>query len=798
MTALHKLARLLLKYYVSLALLALPSLVIGQEMVWVEAESFDHTGGWTNDWQFIDQMGSPYLLAAGLGTPVKDATTAIKVDKPGRYRIWVRSHDWSPEDHPGKFELYVNNQKAGKTFGESGQAGWIWEDGGVVSLKETNQLRLQDLTGYYGRCDVIVFSSDLHWTPPVAIDAMTKLREKHGAISQEMKDMGQYDVVVVGGGIAGTLAAVAAAREGARTVLIQNRSMLGGNASLEILVPPVGVVQTKLEKEYKKYDVRETGLVEEIAAYGNQRYFTDGKLYPSRLLRLVESEPNLDLFLHTHATGVEMENETNIASVTCISLPEGQRLRFSGKLFIDCTGNGIIGVKAGAAYMYGRESQAMYHETKAPEEADTTTLPSSLKYWYEPQETLQPFESPSWIYSFPKCSDFGTGRHPKIGPIDTQWVIELGGTEKTYANAEAVRDDLFRLIYGIWDHLKNHCTEWKEEAADEKLVWVGHVVGMRESYRLKGDYVMSERDVTEQPLLEDRVAYGGWGLDDHPSLGFFDQERLNNHTHRGVLHSIPYRSLYSENIDNLMMAGRDISVTHVALTATRVMLTCGVIGQATGTAAGMAIMENTSPRGIYQAHVDQLQQKLLKQGAYLIELPNQDPDDLALMASVKASSELSPASEVTNGYARARLPTAFPHAELRLNAWVPDTTAKGPHWLALHWAMPQSFNVVHVVFQNRGELAPKKFRLEQMSNGKWETLRVVDNAEAFRRLVLPVGEINTSGLRVVLEEEKPAGGICEIRVYKEPQHRVNMAARAYKIMRQPDDEVALPWEKKNK
>src|SRR5690606_24723293 len=131
-------------------------------------------------------------------------------------------------------------------------------------------------------------------------------------------------------------------------------------------------------------------------------------------------------------------------------------------------------------------SKAMYNETKAPDVADTTTLPSSLKYWYEPRNTPQPFKSPSWIYSFPKCSDFSHGRHPKIGNIDSQWVIELGGTNRTYANAEAVRDDLLRLIYGIWDHLKNHCPEWKDQAQNQELVWVGHVVGMRESYRLKG------------------------------------------------------------------------------------------------------------------------------------------------------------------------------------------------------------------------------------------------------------------------------------------------------------------------
>src|SRR5690606_23802292 len=259
----------------------------------------------------------------------------------GKFRLWVRTLDWTPKEHPGRFDIYVNQKKAERTFGQSGKEGWTWEDGGVFTLAKANEIRLKDLTGYYGRADVIAFSADLKWTPPSGLQEIAQLRLKHGAISQDVKDVGYYDVVVIGGGVAGTLAAVAAAREGARTVLIQNRGMLGGNASLENLVPPVGVVKSMLDDVHKNYDARETGLIEEIAAYGNQRYFEDGKLYPSRLLRLVKSEPNLDLFLNTHATEVEMKNEKDIASVIAISLPDGKRQRFSGQLFIDCSGNGI-------------------------------------------------------------------------------------------------------------------------------------------------------------------------------------------------------------------------------------------------------------------------------------------------------------------------------------------------------------------------------------------------------------------------------------------------------------------------
>lgn len=765
----------------------------GQELVWVEAEHFKDAGGWTNDWQFFDQMGSPYLMAVGYGAPVQDAKTSLTIKKPGKYRLWVRTIDWLPENHPGTFEVSVNGKKAKKSFGASGVKEWRWEDGGIFDLKSQADVSLKDLTGYYGRCDALVFSADTTWTPPAEKAELLALREKQGAISQQVKEMGDYDVVVIGGGIAGCMAAVSAARQGARTVLIQNRDQLGGNASLENLVPPVGSVKTKLSEEEKKYDPRETGLIEEVATYGDQKYFTAGKYWPSRLLNLVKSEPNLDLFLNTHATGVQMQGENQIAGVECIVLPEGQRVRFKGKLFIDCTGNGIVGVKAGAEYLYGRESKAMYDETKAPDTADETTLPSSLKYWYLSHDQPQSFESPSWIYSFPQCSDFGEGRHPKVGPIDNQWVIELGGTNRTYSNAEEVRDDLFRLIYGIWDHLKNNCPEARESAKNLKLVWVGHVVGLRESYRLLGDYVMSERDVTEQRLLPDRVAYGGWGLDDHPSEGFFDKVRLNNHTHKGVFHSIPYRSLYSKNIDNLMMAGRDISVTHVALTATRVMYTTGIIGHAAGTAAGLCIAKNTTPKGLYQNNLADLQQQLMKEGAYLIELPNQDPNDLALRASVKASTELTPATEAINGYSRARLPVTLPYAETRLNAWIPDTLSGKPEWLEVSWPTPQTFNVVHVSFQNR-ELAPRNFRIEQLKGGKWVALKTVDNLNQARRFVLPVGDVTSKAVRIVLPDKDKSGGICEVRVYRENERMVEIAQRANLRMSQPDEEVDLPWE----
>jgi hypothetical protein len=292
------------------------------------------------------------------------------------------------------------------------------------------------------------------------------------------------------------------------------------------------------------------------------------------------------------------------------------------------------------------------------------------------------------------------------------------------------------------------------------------------------------------------VGYGGWGLDDHPSLGFFDKTRLKNHTHGGLLFSVPYRSLYSANVGNLMMAGRNISVTHVALTGTRVMLTTGTIGQAAGTAAGMCISKGIQPRGVYQSHLSELQQRLLKDGAYLIEVANTDPRDLALRAKATASSEGTPAREAINGFSRIRLPTAFARAESKLNAWTPAAGATGDQWLQLAWDQPQQFNVAHVVFQNRGKLAHRKFTLEYYDGQNWRKAADVENPNAHRRLVIPVGNITSKSLRVVLKENiHYHGGICEIRVYHEDEPTVAMIKRINRTVDTPLENVALPWER---
>jgi len=593
-------------------------------VVWLETELFESLGGWTNDAQFIAHMGSPFLLAIGLEGPVQDAVTHAEVPAAGQYRLWVRCHDWVPEYSPGRFQVVLGGKPVEHVFGQNKTAGWVWEDGGTQQLPAGKvEVRLHDLTGQYGRCDAIVLASDPQFVPPKEVPQIAKARIEYGGVSRDVKRLERYDTVVVGGGLAGTFAAVAAARGGCKTALIQDRPVLGGNGSSEVLVNPEG------DTTREPLDPGEGGIIEEV------RGPVDG--YSERMLRLVKKQANLDLLLNTHATGVELEKPGTIAAINAIDVTTKQRLSIPAKIFIDCTGDGEIGVWAGAQWRHGREPRAMYNESRAPEVGDTHTMGGTLRYASQKLTEPVAFKAPDWARHFEECADFNRDRHPKLDFGGWQWIIEYGGMRNTYEDSEEIRDELLRIIWGMWDHAKNHCPKLAAESKNYKLTWVSYVVGKRESRRLIGDYVMTENDIAQKVLFPDRVSYCGWGIDIHPSGGFYDTQPPAIFSHK-VKFSVPFRCLYTKDVNNLMMAGRNISVSHVALGATRVMITCGLQGQAVGTAAGLCKLHETLPRELGQNYIGDLQQQLLKDGCYLIDLPNQDPRDMARQATARASS----------------------------------------------------------------------------------------------------------------------------------------------------------------
>ena len=357
-------------------------------MIWIETERFEDLGGWTNDAQFVHQMGSPYLLAIGLNGPVEDAVTTAKVPSAGKYRLWARTRDWLPPYSPGRFQIVVNGKPVDRVFGQSKAKGWVWEDGGLHELAAGSlEVRLHDLTGHYGRCDAILLTGDQGYRPPTERQSLLAARVAFGGVSREIQSQGPYDTVVVGGGLAGTMAALASARTGARTALIQDRPVLGGNASTEILVEPQG------DTTREPLDPGETGIIEEFRGPSDQ--------YSSRMLTLCKGERRLDVFLNAHATGVQRKETGRIAAVEVLDVKTGQRMAFAGSIFIDCTGDGAIGVWAGAEHRHGREPGAMYRETRAPERGDGGTMGGTLRYATEVGPDAVPFAAPAWAHKFP-------------------------------------------------------------------------------------------------------------------------------------------------------------------------------------------------------------------------------------------------------------------------------------------------------------------------------------------------------------------------------------------------------------
>ncbi|RLG94518.1 hypothetical protein DRO37_05315 [Candidatus Bathyarchaeota archaeon] len=466
----------------------------------------------------------------------------------------------------------------------------------------------------------------------------------------------RYDIIVVGGGLAGVCAAIAAARHGCKTAIVQDRPVFGGNCSSEIRVAAHGANSGGAW-------ARETGIIEEILIEDrvrNHDFFENGcinSVWDMILYEWVKKEPNLTSYLNTRVIGVEMESSSRISAVIGVQSGTERIYRLYASYFIDCTGDGTVGAAAGAEYRIGRESRYEFGESLAPEHADKMTQGSSLLFRARDVSKPVPFTPPSWAEKYP-TEEFLDKRaryhNSKIGPYGIKeyagyWWIEVGVPFDTIDQNEEIRDELLRHVMGIWDHIKNHGDHKAETMA---IDWIGIVPGKRESRRLIGDYILTENDLRRRPLFYDRVAYGGWFIDIHTMGGILAKDKppedlcvnpdLSDKL-RVDLYSIPLRCLYSRNIENLFMAGRDISVTHIALGSTRLMLTCAVIGQAAGTAAALCIKRNVTPRKLAGDHklVKELQQTLLKDDCFIMNCPNEDPKDLALKASASASSSMT-------------------------------------------------------------------------------------------------------------------------------------------------------------
>lgn len=413
------------------------------------------------------------------------------------------------------------------------------------------------------------------------------------------------DVCVVGGGMAGMCAAISAARHGAKVLLMQDRPVLGGNASSEIRMWICGAHGA---------DNKETGLLEEIQL---ENYYRNSEMvytvWDTILYEKVKLEKNITLLLNTTCNDVTKDGN-RISSIKGWQLTNQTWHEVSAKMFIDCSGDSVLRI-CGAKFRWGREARSEFNEAHAPVEADKKTMGNSILIQLreiDPKDHV-PFVPPAWAHKY-KETDL-PNRHlmPKGNP-DNFWWMEVGGLDDTIGDSEEIRDELYKIAFGVWDLIKNHPDG---RAHKWTLEWIGALPGKRENVRYVGDHILNQNDVEAEGKFDDMVAFGGWSMDDH------HPEAINYPGRPTIFHpapspyGIPYRVMYSCNIDNLLFAGRNISATHMAMSSTRVMATCSVMGQAVGTAAALAIKYNLTPRGVYQQKIRELQNTLMDDDCYL-------------------------------------------------------------------------------------------------------------------------------------------------------------------------------------
>lgn len=417
------------------------------------------------------------------------------------------------------------------------------------------------------------------------------------------------DFCVIGGGLSGMCAAIAAARHGLKVALMHERPMLGGNASSEIRMWVCGAHGD---------NNRETGLLEEIMM--ENQYRNPDKNYhiwDSILYEKVRFEKNITLLLNCSCMDAEMEGD-RIRYVTGWQMTTQRFHRVGARLFADCSGDSILAPLTGAPYREGREARSEFGETIPPEQADGHTMGLSCMLQAEETDAPHKFIPPFWAEKID--SSKLNHRTPDLSnPMENFWYLELGGTRDEIGETEEIRDELQALAYGMWDYLKND----PEQAAKHenwRLDWVGILPGKRESRRYVGAYTMTEHDVRAGGRFPDEVAYGGWSMDDHHPSGFRTSEPPTIYHPAPSPYGIPFRCLYSVAVPNLMFAGRNISVTHAAMSSTRVMGTCALLGQAVGTAAFIAVQRGCLPKDISENRVDELQNLLQQDDCFLPHL----------------------------------------------------------------------------------------------------------------------------------------------------------------------------------
>ncbi|MCB0007626.1 MAG: FAD-dependent oxidoreductase [Anaerolineales bacterium] len=605
------------------------------------------------------------------------------------------------------------------------------------------------------------------------------------------------DVLVAGGGPAGVPCALAAARLGARVILCQDRPVLGGNASSEVRMHIVGADASGARGELLQTEAREGGIIEEIRLENSVRNpQRSAAMFDLILYEKCRAEPNLTLLLNTAVDGAVMAGGV-IQAATALRQSTEDRFVIHAAVFVDCTGDGRLGVEAGAAFRTGREAQAEFGEPQAQPVADDKRLGSTLLFQARKHDRPMPFVPPPWARHFTEA-DLRLRPHATPG-LDLGleygfWWAEWGGELDTIKDNELIRDELLAILLGAWDHIKNGGDHGADNWA---LDWFGFLPGKRESRRFIGQHILTENDILAARHFPDAIAYGGWSLDTHPPAGVDAIDEPPCHQPLPPhLYDIPLSSCISRDIPNLMFAGRNISATHIGFSSTRVMATCAVIGQGVGTAAAYACANQQAPAELPtdQVAMQAIQQLLLRHDAFLISQKNEDPADLARLAQVTVSSETieGPGQAVLSGQTRsvhgplgARSDLATPGT----HRWLSNPAEGLPVYLELNWPAPVTIQTVQLTFDTGlhriltlthadgyaarmawGVPQPetvRDYQLAGLTAGGWQEL-VVNSGNYQRHVIhqLP-NPMSLTALRLVITATNGASNarVCEIRAY---------------------------------
>ena len=594
--------------------------------MFVECENFEKLGGWTVETQSMRQLGSSYVMAHGYGQPVADAETKVDFPAAGEYVIWARTRNWNAEwakGAAGRFRVEVLPRSEAshapflsEVLGADADGKWHWQKAGTVRVAEPakrNTVRLHDLTGFNGRCDALYFTTEGDCPPADGAELEAWRHAKTGVKVVDCEK--KYDLIVVGGGMAGTCAAIAANRYGMNVLLLQDRDMLGGCNSSEVRVamggtlglgpyPAIGKVVRDIQPYYGDGDPHDA------------KYYEDGrKEVPFTMAKDRKRYwncpyPEADLAYRQYVYAVEMVSN-RIAAVLARNTHTGAETRYCAPLFVDATGDAVLARLAGCRVMYGREERERWHEVSAPEKSDRQVMGHSIQWLTKEEPSEQ---------RFPDISDWALPIDDTTGYYVTKgsWEQETGQYRDMADETETIRDYGLLAIFSNWNWLKNKSPR-RAEFANRRFDWISPIGGKRESYRVVGDYVLTQVDMENDVTHEDDTAAITWNIDLHfpdpENAAKFKEPFRSAAYHRGTGNTppVPYRCLYARDCANLFLAGRHISCSHVAFAAVRVMRTLGQLGEVVGMAAKICTDAKCLPRDVYTTHLATLKE-MMKSG----------------------------------------------------------------------------------------------------------------------------------------------------------------------------------------